>query len=135
MVSDSIADFCIRIKNGYLVHKKQISMPYSKIKEEMAKILVHEGYLNKIKNQKSKIKNREVKELIIELKYDENGQSAIAEIVRVSKPGLRVYKKYPKILRVLSGFGLAIVSTSKGLMTDKNARKNKLGGEILFQIW
>jgi len=101
----------------------------------MAKILVHEGYLNKIKNQKSKIKNREVKELIIELKYDENGQSAIAEIVRVSKPGLRVYKKYPKILRVLSGFGLAIVSTSKGLMTDKNARKNKLGGEILFQIW
>lgn len=132
MLSDPIADFLARIKNGYLSKKKEIFVPYSKIKENLAKILVEEGYLTNSKKQEAKSKKQD--ELVLTLKY-EGKKQALTDIQRVSKPGLRIYVGKTKIPKVLGGLGIAIVSTSKGLMTDKEARKKWLGGEVICKVW
>jgi len=128
MVNDSIADYCTRIRNAYMVNKLTTSVSYNKVGEKLSQILEKEGYIEKFKVEKPK-------EIVIHLKYDEENKPALAVIDRISKPGLRVYRRVNKIKRVLSGKGLAIYSTSKGLMTDDEARKNKLGGELVCQVW
>ena len=134
MLSDPIADFCTRIRNAYLSKKKYVPMPYSKMKASLAKILEEEGYLKSSKVNPltggSKFKTLEV-----ELVYDEEGQPVLTEIKRISKPGLRTYSKSKELTRILSGYGLSIVSTSKGLMTNKQARDKNLGGEVICQLW
>jgi small subunit ribosomal protein S8 len=125
-----------RIRNASLVRKAKAVMPFSKQNQAIAKILVKENYLEAVEIEKVKTSKgkKERKTLVLELKYS-NKQAAIRKIIRVSKPGLRIYSSYKKLPRPLSGFGIAIVSTSKGLMAAQEARKKKLGGEILCKIW
>lgn len=127
MVSDPIADMLARIKNAYLAGHKTVEIPCSRIKEEIGKILVKEGYLKTQKTPKPQ-------KIVCGLKY-EGGKPVMSDFKRVSKPGRRVYVGWKKIPRTLSGYGLTIVSTPKGLMTDKEARKKKLGGELICQVW
>lgn len=132
MLSDPIADFLARIKNGYLSKKKEIAVPYSKFKENLAKILVEEGYL--INSKKQKVKSKKHDKLILTLKY-EGKKPILTDVQRISKPGLRIYVDKTKIPRVLGGLGITIVSTPKGLMTDSEARKKGLGGEVICKVW
>ncbi|MGB9706702.1 MAG: 30S ribosomal protein S8 [Microgenomates group bacterium] len=132
MISDPIGDMLIRIKNGYLARKQLVEVPYSKMKEEIAKILVKEGYLKNVKCQISNVKWK--KSLVLTLKY-EGKKPALEEVKQISKPGVRIYAKAGEIPKVKYGFGITIVSTSKGIMTDKEARKRNLGGEVICQVW
>jgi len=129
VVNDPIGDMLIRIKNGYLARRAVVEVPYSKMKEEIAKLLVKEGYLKKFK-----IENLKFKILKLELKY-EGKRPAIEGVKRISKPGVRIYAKAGEIPKVKYGFGITIVSTSKGIMTGKEAKKKNLGGEVICQVW
>jgi len=129
MLSDPIADMLTRIRNGYLAKKEKTNIPFSKIKEEILKILVKEGCLASYK-----VMGKQKKNIEVGLLY-KNSQPAITHISRVSKPGRRVYKSLKNLPVVLSGYGLAIVSTSQGLMTEKEAKKKTIGGEIICKIW
>lgn len=131
VVTDPVADFIIRIKNGYLVRKKLVEVPWSNMKEKMAEMLVKEGFLKnaQVKSEKGKFKTLE-----LELKY-EGKKPALTEVKRISKPGVRIYAKANKIPRVRLGVGITIISTPQGLMTDREARKNHQGGELVCQIW
>lgn len=130
MISDPIADMCARIKNAYQVGQKNLAIPFSKMKEEIAKILVAKGY---IKEMKIEGKDKE-KRIILTLLYKKK-QPAMTGIKRISRPGMRAYAKANKISPVLSGLGISIISTSQGLMTSREARKKNLGGEIICSIW
>ena len=132
VVNDPIGDMLIRIKNGYLARKDVVEVPYSRVKEEIAKILVKEGYLRNVKCQMTNGKSGKI--LRIELKYD-GKRPAIEEVKRISKPGVRIYAKAGEIPKVKYGFGITIVSTSKGIMTDKEAKEKNLGGEVICQVW
>lgn len=123
---DPVADALIRIKNGYSVGKQSVTVRYSKLIFKLMKLLQDEGYLQEIKQ-----KDREV---IVSLKYNAR-KPAIADIKRISKPSLRVYKGVSDLPYVLNGLGVAIISTPKGLMTEKQARKLKVGGEVLAFVW
>ncbi|MFC3032447.1 30S ribosomal protein S8 [Pseudoalteromonas fenneropenaei] len=124
-LQDPIADLFTRIRNGQTAKKAEITMPTSKLKVAIAKVLKDEGYIGDF------AVNGDVKaELTIELKYFE-GKAVIENIQRVSRPGLRIYKKRDELPKVMGGLGIAIVSTSKGLMTDRAARKAGVGGEII----
>lgn len=125
MVSDPIADMLTRIKNASLARHRTLSVPYSRIKEEIGKILVKEGYLKRMEKVQPKLN--------LTLKY-ENNQPLLNNFKRVSKPGIRVYKRIDKI-PYPPGPGLTIVSTPQGLMTGSQARKKKIGGEIICHIW
>lgn len=133
MVNDPIADLLIRIKNAYLARQQVVKIPYSKIKNEIAKLLVIEGYLKN--SQVEGIKKTVKKIIICRLRYKKDGRPSFENVKRISTPGRRVYARQDKLPRTLSGFGTTIVSTSKGIMTDKEARKKELGGEIICQIW
>jgi len=127
-MQDPIADMLTRIRNGQSAGKKNVSMPSSKLKVSIAEVLKKEGYISGLK------KSDDVKpELSIELKYHQ-GRPVIDMIKRVSRPGLRVYKKSDELPQVLDGLGVAIVSTSKGVMTDRAARKQGHGGEVLCLV-
>lgn len=135
---DPIADMLTRIRNAQAVKKATLSMPMSKIKLNVAKILVTEGWITKsevVKATGLKNKSSQFDELNLTLKYDQNGQGAIRSIKRISKPGLRVYVNKDKLPYVLNNFGIAIISTSQGLMTNKEARKKGFGGEVLCEIY
>ncbi len=125
-MSDSIADALIRIKNGYMVGKQSVSVKYSKLIVKLMKLLQNEGYVQSVET-----KGREV---IVSLKY-EGRKPAIVDIKRVSKPSLRVYKGVSTLPSVLNGLGIAVISTPKGLMTEREARKQKVGGEVLALVW
>jgi len=131
MISDPIGDLLIRIKNGYLARKKTVTVPYSRLKEELVKILVKEKFLDQVKIDGQRPAE---KKLILSLRY-EKGEPVLTEVKRISKPGLRIYARAKRIPRVRLGFGVTIVSTSSGLMTDREARKKNLGGEIICQVW
>lgn len=131
VVTDSIADLIIRIKNGYLVRKKLVEAPWSKMGQKISEILVKEGYL---KNVKLRINKGKFKIMELELKY-EGKKPAITEVKRISKPGVRIYTKVGKIPQVRQGVGITIVSTPKGLMVNKQAKRENQGGEIICQIW
>lgn len=123
---DPIADALIRIKNGYSVGRVAVEVKFSKLILALVTLLSKEGYLGKIE-KKDRI-------IVVELKYDSR-KPAITEVKRVSKPSLRVYKGCNELPRVLNGLGIAVVSTPKGLMSDKAARKEKVGGEVMALVW
>jgi small subunit ribosomal protein S8 len=129
-MTDPIADMLTRIRNAQAVKKPEVVLPFSKIKFNIAKILEKEGYLGEVKKEKANYG-----QIRIALKYDEEGQPVIRSLKRISKPGRRIYATKDKLPRVLSGMGIAIISTSQGLMTDKEARKRKVGGEVICEVY
>ena len=131
MVNDPVADFVIRLKNAGAVKKALVSVPFSNFKLAIAEKLKEAGYVQTIEKKGRKVR----KTLDIVLKYGESGKPAISGVKRVSKPGRRVYQGFHEIVPVHYGHGSLILSTPKGVMTDKEARKQKLGGEVLFEIW
>ena len=130
-ITDPIADMLTRIRNANSAKHKTVDIPASKMKTAIAEILFKEGYIKSFE-----IINNETQGIIrITLKYDEKGNRVIDGIKRISKPGLRVYEGKEELPKVLNGLGIAIVSTSKGLKTDKEAREAGIGGEVLAYIW
>ena len=128
-MQDPIADLLTRIRNGQAAGKVSVSLPSSKQKLAIANLLVKEGYIASAKE------SGDVKKVLeIELKYYE-GKPVVEMIQRVSRPGLRVYKKCRDLPRIMNGLGIAVISTSKGLMTDRAARKDGLGGEVICYVW
>ena len=126
-MTDPIADMLTRIRNANQMRNKEVSMPTSKMKVEIAKILDSEGFI-----EKYTVKDNT---LTLTLKYANNKERVITGLKRISKPGLRVYAGADEIPYVLNGLGIAIISTPKGVMTDKLARKNNVGGEVIAYIW
>lgn len=126
MVRDPLSDLVSQIKNGYLAGMTHVVMPTSNLRLAVARVLSEAGYVGKVEVVDNQLK--------IELKY-QSKKSAIAEIVRVSKPGSRVYKSYKDLQYVLGGMGMQVVSTPKGVMSDKKARKLKVGGEVICKVW
>lgn len=130
MVNDTIADMLTRIRNSGQMKYANVAVLNTKMTREIARILKEEGYINDYSS------NEETKMLDLSLKYGENKKErVITGLKRISKPGLRVYAKHDELPRVLNGLGIAIISTSKGIMTDKEARNAGLGGEVLAYIW
>lgn len=126
MVTDILSDLVARIKNGYRAGAGSVEVMWSKNSEAVARVLLEEGYVKGVK--------RNERMLTVELKY-EGKEAAITDIARVSKPGARVYRGYKNIDRVWGGLGLNILSTPRGIMTDKNAKKMQVGGEIICRVW
>ena len=131
MMTDPIADMLIRIKNALMVRHKKVQIPASKMKLEIARILKEEGYIEDFVYIDQKPQGI----IEITLKYDENKRPVIRGVKRVSKPGRRIYKGYKELPKVLDGLGIAIISTSQGIMTDFEARRRKIGGEVICEIW
>ncbi len=131
MNTDPIADMLTRIRNANVVSHPSVEMPSSKLKVALARVLKEEGYIS---DYEEKVDGH-FKTLSISLKYDESNKPVISNLKRVSKPGLRSYCKAKNMPQVLGGMGIAIISTSKGLLTDRKARKENLGGEILCYIY
>ena len=130
-MTDPIADMLTRIRNANQNHAKVVSMPSSKMKETIAAILKDEGFITDYSIEKNDVQNT----ITLTLKYGKNKERVITGLKRISKPGLRVYASREDIPYVLNGLGIAIISTSKGVMTDKLARKNNVGGEVIAYIW
>ena len=131
-MTDPIADMLTRIRNGLQAGHETVSVPASKMKVEIARILKEEGYIT---NYSVEGETAKEKVITITLKYAANNQKVITGIKRISKPGLRVYAKGDSVPRVLNGLGIAIISTSKGMMCDRDARKNNVGGEVVAYVW
>ena len=130
-MTDPIADMLTRIRNANQNRAKVVSMPSSKMKETIATILKDEGFIENFNIEKNDVQNT----LTLTLKYGKNKERVITGLKRISKPGLRVYAGADEIPSVLNGLGIAIISTPKGVMTDKLARKNNVGGEVIAYIW
>ncbi len=130
MVSDSVADALIRIKNGYLARLDQVTLSYSKLVLAICQVLVTEGFIKDFTQEK--VGPADV--VVVNLKY-EGKQPVLSEVKRISKPGLRVYSSKKTLPWVLNGLGIALISTPKGVMTDKQARKEGLGGEVMAYVW
>ena len=130
-VTDPIADFLTRIRNAHMAKHDTVTMPHSKMKAEVARILKEQGYINDYSERGEGAK----KELVVELKYDPEGRRAITGLRRMSRPGRRVYRKQANIPRVLDGLGVAILSTSRGILTDHEARRAGIGGEVLCFVY
>ncbi|MGJ8657338.1 MAG: 30S ribosomal protein S8 [Akkermansiaceae bacterium] len=131
VLSDPISDFLTRLKNASNAGNESFTAPFSKMKAEIARILQEEGY---IWNYETKTEGQ-FPEIEVKVKYSDAGEAVLHNVKRVSKPGLRQYVGADEMPRVLSGLGIAIISTSKGLMTGQKARKAKLGGEVLANVW
>ncbi len=132
-LTDPIADMLTRIRNGLTARHESVIVPMSSMKKSIADILVQEGY---IKSATIVPDEKGVQDsILIELKYGENYSKVISGLKRISRPGLRIYARYDKLPKVLNGLGIAIVSTSKGIMTDKKARAEKVGGEVIAYVW
>src|SRR5437763_180322 len=130
MYSDPIADMLTRIRNASAAKKGELALPFSKFKLSLAKLLEKEGFVSDVQEVAGRMKM-----LQINLKYGPNGESVIAGIKRVSKPGQRIYVPVDKLPRTNSGYGITVVSTPKGLLTDRQARKDRVGGEVVCQVW
>lgn len=130
---DSVADALIRIKNGYLSQKSEVILPYSKLIKAICLVLEKEGYIENMAEEKVG-KRGNIPALKVGLKYDSK-KAVLSGVKRISKPGLRIYKGSNALPWVLNGLGIAIISTPKGVMTDKQARKESVGGEILAYVW
>ena len=131
MVTDPIADMLTRIRNANQMRYKEVEVPASKMKTEIARILKETGFISDYKV--AKVDKFDV--ITLDLKYGDKKERVITGLKRISKPGLRVYAKAEEIPSVLNGLGIAIISTSNGIMTDKEAREKSLGGEVLAYIW
>lgn len=130
-ITDPIADMLTRIRNGLVARADMVEVPSSSMKKAIAEILLNEGYLKGVKY----IKDDKQGTLRLTLKYGQEGAKVISGLKRISKPGLRVYAKKEQVPKVLGGLGIAIISTSKGIMTDKGARTASVGGEVLAFVW
>lgn len=130
-MTDPIADMLTRLRNANSAFHDTVSMPYSKLKSHIAEILQAEGYISGWKVEEAQVGQT----LIIDLKFGPNRERSIAGLRRISKPGLRVYAKSTNLPKVLGGLGVAILSTSSGLLTDKQAAKKGVGGEVLAYVW
>ena len=130
-MTDPIADMLTRIRNALTVKREKVEIPVSNTKKAIAKILLEEGYINGYEVKGEGLDSK----IEIELKYGAKGEKVISGLKRISKPGLRIYAGYEELPRVLNGMGIAIVSTPKDVMTDKEARKQHHGGEILAYVW
>jgi small subunit ribosomal protein S8 len=131
MMTDPIADMLTRIRNGALARHDRVEMPHSKLKEHVATVMRAEGYLDDVRSSESE----EPKVLTLVLRYGRDRESAIDGLRRVSTPGRRVYVRHDRIGRVCSGMGISILSTSRGVMTDREARRQRVGGELLCEVW
>jgi small subunit ribosomal protein S8 len=130
-MTDPIADMLTRLRNGNSAYHDEVVMPHSKLKVHIAEILKREGYISGFRAEQGE----KGKNLVVELKYGPNRERSIAGLRRVSKPGLRVYAKSTNLPKVLGGLGVAIISTSGGLLTDRQAGKQGVGGEVLAYVW
>lgn len=130
---DTVADALIRIKNGYMARRTEVVLAYSKLILAILQVLEKEGYIQGFKVLED-AKNKNFTQLLVSLKYT-GKKPVLSDVKRISKPGLRVYKGKQALPKVLNGLGIAIISTPKGVMTDKQARKEGLGGEILAYVW
>ncbi len=130
-MTDPIADMLTRLRNGNSAYHDEVVMPHSKLKVHIAEILKREGYISGFRAEQGE----KGKHLVVELKYGPNRERSIAGLRRVSKPGLRVYAKSTNLPKVLGGLGVAIISTSTGLLTDRQAGKQGVGGEVLAYVW
>ena len=130
-MTDPLADMLTRIRNAGMVKFETVEMPLSKVKTGVAAILKTEGFINDYQVLDTDTQGV----LRIEMKYDQNNERIITNLKRVSKPGRRIYVKHDQIPKVMSGLGIAIISTSKGIFTDKEARAMKIGGELLCEVW
>jgi small subunit ribosomal protein S8 len=133
-MTDPIADMLTRLRNANSAYHETVGMPYSKLKSHIAEILKQEGFISGWSVQESADRPVE-KTLVLTLKYGPNRERSIAGVRRVSKPGLRVYAKSTNMPKVLGGLGVAIISTSQGLLTDRSASKQRMGGEVLAYVW
>ena len=131
MITDPIADMLTRIRNGLVVKHDSVEVPFSKMKKAIADILVDEGFVNGVEI----IENGVQSVMKVNLKYGPKTEKVITGIKRISKPGLRIYASSDNLPKVLGGMGIAIISTSKGVMTDKQARAQHIGGEVLAYVW
>ncbi|MBB3662139.1 MULTISPECIES: 30S ribosomal protein S8 [Prauserella salsuginis group] len=130
-MTDPIADFLTRLRNANSAHHDEVTLPHSKIKENISEILKREGYIADYSTEPGE----KHKNLVVNLKFGPNRERSIAGLRRVSKPGLRVYAKSNNLPKVLGGLGVAIISTSGGLQTDRQAMRNGVGGEVLAYVW
>ena len=130
-MTDVIADMLTRIRNALMAKHETVEIPASNMKKAIANILLDEGYVTDVKFEEGNVQGK----IVITLKYGANNEKVISGLKRVSKPGLRIYSSVEDMPKVLKGLGIAIVSTSKGVMTDRQARKENVGGEILAFIW
>lgn len=130
-ITDPIADMLTRIRNASTSKFKTVDIPASNMKKSIAQILLNEGYVKAVEE----IENETQGIIRITLKYDEKGKKVIAGLKRISKPGLRIYASKDELPKVLNGLGIAIISTSQGLMTDREARAKGIGGEVLAYVW
>ncbi|MBO7525656.1 MAG: 30S ribosomal protein S8 [Clostridia bacterium] len=130
-MTDPIADMLTRIRNALVVKRETVDIPVSKTKTAIAEILFNEGYINGYEVVGEGIDSK----IVVTLKYGAKGEKVITGLKRISKPGLRIYAGYDELPKVLNGMGIAIVSTPKGVMTDREARKQHHGGEILAYVW
>ncbi len=130
-ITDSVADYLTCIRNGCRSKKASVTVPASTLKIKLAEILKDSGFISDY----SVVEDGMKKSLFIKLKYKKDGSSAIKNIIKMSKPGLRLYVESEKIPRVLNGLGIMVVSTSRGIMTDVDARKQNVGGELIFKVW
>ena len=131
MMTDPIADMLTRIRNGALARHDRVEMPHSRLKENIAGVLKSEGYLDDVRVSEGE----DPKTLTLVMRYGRDRASVIDGVRRVSTPGRRVYVRHDRISRVCSGMGVSILSTSRGVMTDREARKQRVGGELLCEIW
>ena len=132
-MTDPVADMLTRIRNANIAMHDEVIMPSSKLKKALADVLKSEGYI--VDYSLTEADNRPGQDLTIRMKYSDERERVISGLKRVSKPGLRVYSKSTEVPRVLGGLGVAVLSTSKGLMSDREARKRRMGGEILCYVW
>ena len=130
-MTDPIADFLTRLRNANSAYHDQVKLPHSKIKANIAEILKREGYISEYRTEDAEVG----KTLIVDLKYGPSRERSLAGVRRVSKPGLRVYAKSTNLPKVLGGLGVAIISTSQGLLTDRQANQKGVGGEVLAYVW
>jgi len=133
MLTDPIADMLTRIRNAVRVERSAVQMPLSKVKRSLAEVLKREGYIWDWTEEE--VEGEPVKQLRLDLKYGPNGEKVIQTIRRVSKPGRRVYQQAKGLRPVLNGLGISIVSTSRGVLSDREARQKNLGGEVLCELW
>jgi small subunit ribosomal protein S8 len=133
MMTDPLADMLTRIRNAVRVERPIVEMPLSKVKRGVAEVLKREGYIWDWREEQAD--GAPVKSLAIDLKYGPNGERVIRHIKRVSKPGRRVYSRATELRPILNGLGISIISTSRGVISDREARQKKLGGEVLCELW
>ena len=131
MMTDPIADMLTRIRNAVRIERPQVEMPFSKVKGGLAEVLKREGYIWDWRQVEAK----PVSQLQIDLKYGHNGERVIGHIKRISRPGRRVYLGARNLKPVLNGLGISVISTSRGVISDREARQRKLGGEVLCEVW